>query len=78
MKKKCCESCKHWRYKSDDGQGRCFGICEHPESKMSIVSEPFLRRFLPVDVEDWIINEILKSQRTEGTFLCNQYEKREQ
>lgn len=75
MKKKECESCKFWRYKSDDGKDKTYGICDHPAWKVSMLSEGLLRRFMP-DAEDWAIIETLKSIRTEGTFLCNQYEKR--
>jgi len=75
MKKKECESCKFWRYKSDDGEGKNFGICDNPAWKVSMLSEGLLRRFMP-EAEDWAIIETLKSIRTEGTFLCNQYEKR--
>ncbi len=70
MKKKECESCKFWRFKSSDE--KAYGICENPAWKVSMMSEGFLRRF--ADVEEWVILEILKSIRTEGTFLCNQYE----
>lgn len=79
MRKKECESCQHWRFKSSDDQ-RAFGMCDRlrVDWKVSIINEAFLRRYLPPETEEWIIIEILKSPRTEGTFLCNQYERREQ
>ncbi len=69
-----CETCRHWRFKATDENGKSFGICEHQNWGVSMMSEEMMAAYFVPDVR--IAREIANSIRTAGDFGCNQYEKK--